>query len=228
MGTIAVARAALEAGARRLVFAASGGTAYGEPDPASLPVAEDAPANPTAPYGVSKRSAEDYLRTFDALYGLETVSLRLGNVYGPRQDPHGEAGVVAIFCNRLLAGEPVVVFGDGTQTRDYVYVGDVVDAFLLAAEVPGAAGERLNVGTGVETSVLDLYATLREVAGTGAEPRFSPPRQGELARVALDAGRAGRVLGWAPMTGLAEGLRLTWAWAGGADRAGSAFRDAIG
>jgi UDP-glucose 4-epimerase len=228
LGTIAVARAAAEAGARRLVFAASGGTAYGEPDPAILPVSEDAPANPTAPYGVSKRSAEDYLRTFDALYGLETVSLRLANVYGPRQDPHGEAGVVAIFCDRIRGGEPVTVFGDGTQTRDYVYVGDVVDAFLLAAERPGAPGGRFNIGTGVETSVLDLYATLREVAGTGAEPGFAPARQGELGRVALDAGLARRVLGWAPATGLADGLRRTWAWAQGADQASSVFRDAIG
>jgi UDP-glucose 4-epimerase len=228
LGTIRVAQAAAAAGARRLVFAASGGTAYGEPDPDRLPVAEDAPANPTAPYGVSKRSAEDYLRTFNALYGLETVSLRLANVYGPRQDPHGEAGVVAIFCNRLLAGEPVTIFGDGTQTRDYVYVGDVVDAFVLAAERPEAAGGGFNIGTGIETSVLDLYATLRSVAGTGAEPGFAPPRQGELGRVALDAGLAGRVLGWTPRTPLAEGLRRALAWARAADQRDSAFPDAIG
>jgi len=228
LGTITVARAAAEAGARRLVFAASGGTAYGEPDPAALPVPEDAPANPTAPYGVSKRSAEDYLRTFDALYGLETVSLRLGNVYGPRQDPHGEAGVVAIFCNRILAGEPVTIFGDGAQTRDYVYAGDVVDAFVLAAERPGAAGGGFNVGTGVETSVVELYEALRRVAGSGGEPRFAPPRQGELGRVALDPALAGRVLGWTPRTPLEEGLRRTWAWAKAPDQRDAAFRDAIG
>ena len=120
LGSVALAKAAGDNGVRRLVFAGSGGTAYGEPDPADLPVDEDYPPRPTSPYGVAKRSVEDYLVTFTELYGLETVSLRLGNVYGPRQDPHGEAGVVAIFCTRLLTGEPVVVYCDGTHTRDYV------------------------------------------------------------------------------------------------------------
>jgi UDP-glucose 4-epimerase len=213
LGTIGLAKAALEAGCRRLVFASSGGTVYGEPDPGALPIDETYPPRTTNPYGVSKRSAEDYLASFADLHGLEPVSLRLGNVYGPRQDPHGEAGVVAIFCNRLLAGEPVTIFGDGRQTRDYVFVEDVVDAFVAGGEHPDAPGARLNIGTGVETSVLELYDALRAVAGFGDEPAFAPARPGELARIALDSAAAGRVLDWAPKADLAAGLAHTWAWA---------------
>jgi len=213
LGTIALATAALEAGCRRLVFASSGGTVYGEPDPADLPIDERYPPRVTNPYGVSKRSAEDYLASLAELHGLEPVSLRLGNVYGPRQDPHGEAGVVAIFCNRLLADEPVTIFGDGRQTRDYVFVEDVVDAFVAGGEHPGAPGARVNIGTGVETSVLGLYDALREVAGFGGEPEFAPARPGELGRIALDCSEAARVLDWTPKADLAEGLGRTWAWA---------------
>jgi UDP-glucose 4-epimerase len=212
LGTVQVARAALRAGCRRLVFASSGGTVYGEPDPSALPVDERHPEGVTNPYGVAKRSAEDYLASFAELEGLEPVSLRLGNVYGPRQDPHGEAGVVAIFCNRLLQDEPVTVFGDGHQTRDYVYVDDTVDAFVTAGGQPDVGGARLNVATGVETSVLELYAALREAAGFGGEPTFAPPRTGELARIALDCGQAERVLGWRPKVDLADGIARTWAW----------------
>ena len=213
LGSVALAKAAVDHGVRRLVFAASGGTAYGEPDPADLPVDEDYPPGPTNPYGVAKRTVEDYLASFRDLYGLEAVSLRLGNVYGPRQDPHGEAGVVAIFCTRLLEGEPVLVFGDGTQTRDYVYVDDVVEAFLAAAREPRAAGHRLNVATGVEASVLDLYAALREVTGFGPEPTFAPMRPGELQRIGLDVRRAKEILGWRAGVDLSAGLARTWAWA---------------
>jgi UDP-glucose 4-epimerase len=213
LGTIALATAALEAGCRRLVFASSGGTVYGEPDPSALPIDERHPPLVTNPYGVSKRSAEDYLASFADLHGLEPVSLRLGNVYGPRQDPHGEAGVVAIFCNRLLAGEPVTIFGDGRQTRDYIFVEDVVDSFVAAGEQPDAPGARVNIGTGAETSVLELYDALREVSGRGGEPGFAPARPGELARIALDSAEAGRVLGWRAKVGLADGLARTWAWA---------------
>jgi UDP-glucose 4-epimerase len=213
LGTIALAKAALAAGCRRLVFASSGGTVYGEPDPADLPIDERYPPRVTNPYGVSKRSAEDYLASFADLHGLEPVSLRLGNIYGPRQDPHGEAGVVAIFCNRLLAGEPVTIFGDGRQTRDYVYVEDVVDAFIAGGEHPDAPGARVNIGTGVETSVLELFDALRAVAGFGGEPEFAPARAGELGRIALDCGEARRVLGWAPKADLPDGLARTWAWA---------------
>ncbi|HZD37544.1 MAG TPA: NAD-dependent epimerase/dehydratase family protein [Actinomycetes bacterium] len=213
LGTIQVARAALDAGCRRLVFASSGGTVYGEPDAADLPIDERYPQRVTNPYGVSKRAAEDYLVSFADLYGLEPVSLRLANVYGPRQDPHGEAGVVAIFCNRLLSDAPVTVFGDGLQTRDYVFVDDVVDAFAAAGEREGIAGARLNIGTGVASSVLDLYGALREVTGFGPEPSFAPPRPGELRRIALACGLAERVLGWRPRFDLAQGLERTWAWA---------------
>jgi UDP-glucose 4-epimerase len=213
VGTIRVARAALEAGCRRLVFASSGGTVYGEPDHADLPIDERYPPRVTNPYGVSKRAAEDYLASFAALDGLEPVSLRLGNVYGPRQDPHGEAGVVAIFCNRLLTDEPVTVFGDGLQTRDYVFVDDVVEAFVAAGARPGLGGERLNIGTGVASSVRDLYAALRAVTGFGPEPSFAPPRPGELQAIALDCGEAERRLGWRPRFDLAAGLERTWAWA---------------
>lgn len=213
VGTIQVARAALEAGCRRLVFASSGGTVYGEPDAADLPIDEGYPPRVTNPYGVAKRAAEDYLATFAALDGLEPVSLRLANVYGPRQDPHGEAGVVAIFCDRLLSDQPVSVFGDGLQTRDYVFVDDVVEAFVAAGLQAGGAGARLNIGTGLATSVLDLYAALREVTGFGPEPSLAPPRTGELRAIALACGEAERVLGWRPKVELATGLERTWAWA---------------
>jgi UDP-glucose 4-epimerase len=212
LGTIQVARAALDAGCRRMVFASSGGTVYGEPDPAELPIDERYPPRVTNPYGVSKRAAEDYLASFE-LDGLEPVSLRLANVYGPRQDPHGEAGVVAIFCNRLLDDRPVTVFGDGLQTRDYVFVDDVVDAFAAAGQQPGLGDVRLNIGTGTASSVLDLYDALRAVTGFGPEPTFAPPRPGELLAIALACGEAERVLGWRPKFDLAAGLERTWAWA---------------
>jgi UDP-glucose 4-epimerase len=213
LGSVALAKAAVDQGVARLVFAASAGMGYGEPDPADLPVDEDYPARVTNPYGVSKRTVEDYLATFNAMYGLDSVSLRLGNVYGPRQDPHGEAGVVAIFCARLLTGEPVVVYGDGAQTRDYVYIDDVVEALLMAASEPKAVRQRLNIATGVETSVLELYAALREVTGFGPEPTFAPSRTGELQRIGVDVRRAKEVLGWRATVDLPTGLARTWAWA---------------
>jgi UDP-glucose 4-epimerase len=213
LGTIQVARAALEAGCRRLVFASSGGTVYGEPDPSELPIDESYPPRVTNPYGVSKRAAEDYLDSFAGLHGLEPVSLRLGNIYGPRQDPHGEAGVVAIFCDRLLSDQPVTVFGDGQQTRDYLFVDDAVDAFVAAGGAEGAAGAKLNIGTGTQTSVLELYEALRTVTGFGPEPTLAPPRPGELQAIALDCARAEQVLGWRPRLDLKAGLERTWEWA---------------
>ena len=213
LGTIQVAEAALAAGCRRLVFASSGGTVYGEPDPADLPIDESYPPRVTNPYGVSKRAAEDYLDSLASLHGLQPVSLRLGNVYGPRQDPHGEAGVVAIFCDRLLSDQPVTVFGDGRQTRDYVFVDDVVEAFVAAGEADTVAAARLNIGTAAQTSVLELYDALRAVTGFGAEPGLAPPRAGELQAIALDCALAERVLGWRPRLDLKAGLERTWAWA---------------
>jgi UDP-glucose 4-epimerase len=209
-GTANVLEAARAAGCRRLVFSSTGGAIYGEGAGQQLPLAEDAPLAPEAPYGQSKFAGEGYLALYERLYGLSSVPLRLGNVYGPRQDPLGEAGVVAIFCGRLREGARPTVFGDGKQTRDYIYVGDVVAA-MLAAAASEATGP-FNVGTGVETDVLELVRQLAELGGTeGFEPEFAPPRTGEVQRISIDPGRAERELGWKAEIGLAEGLRLTLA-----------------
>ena len=202
IGTINVLEAARAIGAR-VVFASTGGAGYGEYEGLPVPSPETAETRPLSHYGMSKMAAEGYLRLYARLYEAETVILRLGNVYGPRQDPHGEAGVVAIFCGRLLDGERPTVFGDGLQTRDYVYVGDVVRAFIAAAT--GPAGETMNVGCGAEVSVLDLLAGL----GYDEDPEFAPPRAGELQRSALDVTKAERVLGWRAEVELAEGLGVT-------------------
>ena len=207
-GTANVLEAARTAGCRRVVFVSTGGAIYGEGEGKRLPLAEETPAAPLAPYGQSKFAGEGYLALYERLYGLSGVSLRLGNVYGPRQDPLGEAGVIAIFCGRLLAGERPTVYGDGRQTRDYVYVGDVVAAMLAAAG--RAATGPVNVGTGVETDVLELARQLRELGDGGDfEPELAPPRPGEVQRIAIDPGRAERELGWRAEVGLAEGLKLT-------------------
>ena len=202
IGTINVLEAARAVGAR-VIFASTGGAAYGEYEGLPVPSPETAETRPLSHYGMSKMAGEGYLRLYARLYDAETVILRLGNVYGPRQDPHGEAGVVAIFCGRLLDGERPTVFGDGLQTRDYVYVGDVVRAFIAAAA--GPAGETLNVGCGVEVSVLDLLTGL----GYDEDPEFAPARPGELQRSALDVSKAERVLGWRAEIELAEGLGVT-------------------
>jgi UDP-glucose 4-epimerase len=207
-GTANVLEAARAAGAGRVVFTSTGGAIYGEGDGQDLPLSEDAPLAPEAPYGQSKFAAEGYLSLYERLYGLSSVSLRLGNVYGPRQDPLGEAGVIAIFCGRLRAGERPTVFGDGRQTRDYIYVGDVVSAALAASgsEATGA----INVGTGVETDVLELVRQLGELGGAdGFEPELAPARTGEVQRISIDPSRAERELGWQAQTNLHDGLRLT-------------------
>jgi UDP-glucose 4-epimerase len=203
LGTISVLEAARRVGAR-VVFASTGGAGYGEYPGLAIPSPETAETRPLSHYGMSKMAGEGYCALYGRLYGSEWVTLRLGNVYGPRQDPHGEAGVVAIFCGRLLDGERPRVFGDGRQTRDYVYVGDVCDAFLAAAA--GAAGEVVNIGCGREVSVLDLLDGL----GYRDEPEFAPARAGELGRSALDPAKAGELWGWRPRTGLADGLALTF------------------
>ena len=207
-GTANVLEAARAADARRVVFTSTGGAIYGEGEGQELPLGENAPLAPLAPYGQSKFAGEGYLSLYERLFGLSSVSLRLGNVYGPRQDPLGEAGVIAIFCGRLLAGEQPTVYGDGTQTRDYIYVDDVVSALLAAAE--SAATGPINVGTGRETDVLELVAGLRELRpAVEFEPEFAPARVGEVQRISVDPARAERELGWRPRTGLEEGLRLT-------------------
>jgi UDP-glucose 4-epimerase len=207
-GTANVLDAARAAGVRRVVFSSTGGAIYGEGEGQQLPLAEDAPLAPEAPYGQSKFAGEGYLSLYERLYGLSTIPLRLGNVYGPRQDPLGEAGVVAIFCGRLREGKQPTVFGDGKQTRDYIYVGDVVAAMITAAE--SEATGPVNIGTGVETDVLELVSALGELGNEGGfEPEFAPPRTGEVARISIDPGRAARELGWRPQMDLKEGLRVT-------------------
>ncbi len=203
VGTVGVLEAARLAGASRVVFAASGGTLYGDPGSSRLPLRESHPHRPLSPYGVAKKAALDYLVAYRELYRLEFCALALANVYGPRQDPHGEAGVVAMFAGHLVAGEACTIYGTGTQTRDFVFVDDVVDAFTRAAEKGG--GLVINVGTGVETSVADLYRTMAEAAGVDRRPVHAPARPGELGRSCLDCSRAAIHLGWKPWTALEEG-----------------------
>jgi len=207
-GTANVLEAARSAQARRFVLVSTGGAIYGEGEGQQLPLTESAPVEPFSPYGQSKFAAEGYLALYERLYGLSGVALRLGNVYGPRQDPLGEAGVIAIFCGRLRSGERPTVFGDGTQTRDYIYVGDVVSAALAAAD--GGATGPINIGRGVETDVLELVRLLRDLDGAKSfEPEFAPARSGEVKRIAIAPTRAQSELGWEAKVSLPEGLRLT-------------------
>ena len=205
LGTIRVLEAARKHDAQ-VVFSSTGGAIYGE---CEAPAPETAERNPLSPYGTSKLAAEEYLASYNRLYGSGHVALRYGNVYGPRQDPHGEAGVVAIFFNCFLAGTTPKIYGDGRQTRDYVYAGDVARATLAAADREGGV---FNVGTGRETSVLELYDLCREVAGADVEAERAPERVGELGRSVLDVSLAARELGWRPERALDEGLAATWAW----------------
>jgi UDP-glucose 4-epimerase len=206
-GTAEVLEAARTTGAR-VVFSSTGGAIYGEVD--RIPSPESTPCAPMAAYGVAKLCGEHYVELSNRLYSTRHVILRYGNVYGPRQDPHGEAGVVAIFFGKLAAGEKPVVFGDGLQTRDYVYVGDVVRANLAALTYAGAE-QVFNIGTGVETNVLELLQACQHAAGTAVEPEHRPARLGELSRSALDCSLAERELGWKAEVGFPEGLQLTLA-----------------
>jgi UDP-glucose 4-epimerase len=212
VGTINVLEAARAVGVKRIVNTSTGGAIYGETD--VMPTPESVAPRPMAAYGQSKFCAEAYCGWYERLYGLSSVTLRYGNVYGPRQDPHGEAGVIAIFCGRLLAGERPVIFGDGRQTRDYVYVGDIVAANLAAAAHPEAHGA-YNVGTGTEASVLEVLGAMREAAGVGEgefEPQFAPARPGELQRSSLDVTRARAELGFTADTDLVAGMKPTLDW----------------
>ena len=206
-GTANVLEAARVAGTQRFVFISTGGAIYGEGKDKHLPLDESAASEPLAPYGQSKFAGEGYVALYKRLYGLSGVSLRLGNVYGPRQDPLGEAGVIAIFCGRLLEGKNATVFGDGTQTRDYIYVGDVVAAALAAAgsDADGA----FNVGTGRETSVLDLIELLAELSGRDFKPELAEARPGEVQSISIDPSRAKAELGWEPQVDLADGMKRT-------------------
>jgi UDP-glucose 4-epimerase len=216
LGTVNLLEAARAAGAR-VLFASSGGALYGRDAP--IPSREDVLPLPESPYGIAKYCAEQYIGLYNWLYGTRHSVLRLANVYGPRQDPAGEAGVITIFCARALAGDEPTIYGDGTQTRDYVYVGDAVQAFLTAGD-HGRPGT-WNIGAGTEISVLDLVAIIADVAGRQMRPCIAAPRAGELQRSAVAAGRAASELGWHPATPLAEGIRRVYRWieAGAADRA---------
>jgi UDP-glucose 4-epimerase len=210
-GTINVLSASLDAGVRRFVNTSTGGAIYGENR--VRPAPEDHPVEPEAPYGQSKHAAEGYAELFRRLHGLSTVSLRYGNVYGPRQDPLGEAGVIAIFCGKLVDGGRPTVFGDGRQTRDYIYVDDVVEANLKAGA--SDAGGPFNIGLGIETSVLDLVDAFSRLSGRPFEPEFAPERPGEILHSSLDNTRAREELGWEPLVTLEDGLERTLAWVRG-------------
>lgn len=215
MGLINLLEGSRRGGVTRVVFASSGGVVYGEGE--QLPHAETAPKLPVSPYGVSKLASEYYLAAYAQLYGLASVSLRYSNVYGPRQNPHGEAGVVAIFGNRLRIGKALTVYGDGEQTRDYVYVGDVARANIAATtwRVPPTRAlddAAFNIGTGQETSVNRLARLMIDAAGGAGDIQHGPARAGELLRSALAIDKAERLLSWRPQVSLAEGLRLTFQW----------------
>jgi UDP-glucose 4-epimerase len=200
---------------RKVVFASSGGTIYGEVDADDLPITEGQPQRPTSPYGVAKKALGDYLLAYRELHGVEFTALALANVYGPRQDPLGEAGVVAIFAGLLLAGQPCTIFGDGTQTRDFIDVADVAEAFMRAAD---QGGPLLNIGTGIETSVNQLYRSMASAAGSDAEPKRAPARTGELQRSVLDPALAAADLGWKSSISLDAGVARVLEYFRAADR----------
>jgi UDP-glucose 4-epimerase len=203
LGMVQVLEAARAHGTH-VVFSSTGGAIYGECDG---PADEDAPRRPISPYGISKLAGEEYLAGWNRLFGSHHVALRFANVFGPRQEPNLEGGVIAIFLDRLRSREPTMIFGDGSQTRDFIYVGDIVAGVLAAA---GHEGGVYNLGTGVETSVNELHAACRRVTGDDREPEYAPQREGDILRSVIDPGRAGRDLGWRPQHSLEEGLRLTW------------------
>lgn len=218
IGTLNLLQASSQAGVRKVVFTSSGGCIYGEPEESRLPVTEDQvflpESMPESPYGVSKKVVLDYLRYFKAVQDLDYTALALSNVYGPRQEPASEVGlegqVVAIFCRKMLGGRPCTIYGDGTQTRDFVYVDDVVSAFVAARD--HGSGELVNVGSGSELSVNELYSRLAELTQTRFDPIYAGARPGELQRIVVDPSKAGSVLGWSPTIPLEEGLKHTVAW----------------
>ena len=210
LGTINILEASRRAGVQRIVFAASGGSRYGEPT--DLPVGEDVPPNPLSPYAAAKVAGELYLGAYAGMYGLAPICLALANVYGPRQDPHGEAGVVAIFGSAMLTGRPTAIFGDGTASRDYVYVGDVVDAFVRAGVATKAISGTFNIGTGVQTTTAELHQLMSEVIGIASQPLYKDARTGEIQAIALDYAAAAAALGWQPKVDVTEGVRRTVSW----------------
>ena len=206
IGAVRLAEAARRAGVRKVVNTSSGGAIYGVPE--SFPTNEVAPADPASPYGAAKLAAEVYFNSFRHLYGMDCSHIAPANVYGPRQEPHGEAGVVAVFAKAMLAGRPTTVFGDGANSRDYVFVDDVVDAFIRASGTAGS-GQRFNIGTGVETSDRALHTVVAAVVGAPDEPQFAPARLGDVRRSCLDARKAEMVLSWRARIRLEDGVRRT-------------------
>jgi UDP-glucose 4-epimerase len=215
VGFLNMMEAARQHGLKRVIFSSTGGAIYGEQE--QYPCNEDHPRRPISPYGVAKFATEAYLHFYQAQYGIDYVALRYANVYGPRQDPHGEAGVVAIFCGRMLQDQPVTIYGDGEQTRDYVYVGDVVRANLAA--VKSSVSGAFNIGTGVETSVNHLFQTLAHAAVSNRTPSYGPARPGEQLRSVISPARAAKELNWRPEVSLADGLAQTYRFF--RDRSGS-------
>jgi len=208
LGTLNIIQLAADNGVPRFINTSSGGCVYGEPT--SLPVSENTPRLPDSPYGVSKNVAEEYIRYYERAHGISCCTLALGNVYGPRQNAFGEAGVVAIFIGKMLAGETPVIYGNGEQTRDFVYVEDVVEAYMAALQ--RGEGEFVNIGTGIQTSVNELYRHLADLLEFEGDPEYAPPRQGELDHIALTTEKAQEVLGWGPRTPLEKGIPLTVEW----------------
>jgi len=205
LGTLVLLQKSVKYGVKKFIFSSTGGAIYG--DNVKIPTPETEIPNPISPYGIAKLSVEKYLDFFSKEYGLEYVSLRYSNVYGPRQDPYGEAGVVAIFTNRMLKGEKVTIFGDGEYVRDYVYVDDVVRANILAMEK--GKNVVLNIGTGRGTTVNELFMMLKSITGYSDEPEYAPPRKGDVRKSILDCSKAKEILGWEPEVSLEEGLRRT-------------------
>jgi UDP-glucose 4-epimerase len=207
IGSINVIDSGLNHGMVRMLYANSGGAIYGDVDQRNLPVSEDAPIAPLSPYGVSKYAVEQYLGSYSRVHDFAYTSLRLPNVYGPRQDPLGEAGVIAIFLGKMLANEPVIVFGDGLNSRDYTHVSDIADAFLRCVSLPGQ--HTFNLGTGVGTTVLEIAEHLSRITGYERSPQHAPSRSGEVAESRLNASRAARDLGWKPSLSIQRGLEQT-------------------
>jgi UDP-glucose 4-epimerase len=207
IGTLNLLESSVRYGVRKFVFASTGGAIYGEPE--KLPADETIPPMPISPYGTSKYAVEKYMEYYKAVHSLDFVALRYSNVYGPRQNPHGEAGVLAIFCSRILSGKPCLIYGDGSQTRDYVYVGDVARANLKALDAPSGS---FNIGTQVETSVNDLVSELGNASGMDFKVEHADARAGEVQRISLDVGLAESALGWKPQVFLKEGIKNTWEW----------------
>jgi UDP-glucose 4-epimerase len=210
LGTINLLEACRRARVPRIVYASSGGARYGAS--ATLPATEDTPVDPLSPYAAAKVAGELYMRAYASMYGLAPICLALANVYGPRQDPDGEAGVVTLFGSAMICGRPTTIYGDGSATRDYVYVDDVVTAFLCAADAPVETTGTFNIGTGVQTTVTELHQLIAEVVGVTRAPDHAEARTGEVQASALDPTRAGRVLGWKPDTDLTEGIKHTVDW----------------